>query len=56
MRAKPRCFVVLPDHVYPDVEVVVDDFETYVVVEKTANAGEMATLLDPRSVAGDQEG
>jgi hypothetical protein len=33
---EPRRFAVLPGHVYPDVEYVVSEFETYVVVEKLA--------------------
>ena len=45
VRGEPRRFVVLPGHVYPDVETVVDEGETYVVVEKTESAGEVAEQL-----------
>jgi hypothetical protein len=42
VRAEPRHFVVCPDHVYPDVEVVVREVEGFVVVEKMGLAGEIA--------------
>src|SRR5512133_745039 len=42
IRAEPRQFVVRPDHVDRDVEVVVREAEDYVVVEKTGLAGEVA--------------
>ena len=45
VRAEPRHFAVLPDHVYPDVEVVVRGNDAYVVVEKTGAAGDVARLL-----------
>jgi hypothetical protein len=43
----PRQFMVRPGHVYPAVETVVREAETYVVVEKTAVAGEVAEALEP---------
>jgi hypothetical protein len=46
VRAEPRRFVVRPKHVYADVEIVVREAESYVVVEKTAAAGEVAELLE----------
>jgi hypothetical protein len=49
VRRHPNHFVVLPAHVYPDVEVVVDEHETYVTVGKIAKAGEVAEALDPRN-------
>jgi hypothetical protein len=45
VRAEPRHFVVLPNHVIPEVETVVREVETYVVVEKIAAGGELAELL-----------
>jgi hypothetical protein len=52
VRAEPRHFAVLPGHVYPDVEVVVRESERYVVVEKTATAGEVAEVLAQETGAG----
>src|SRR5215213_6951180 len=48
IRSEPRHFAVLPGHVYPDVEVVVRDGATHVVVEKTGHAAEAAEFLDRR--------
>jgi 5-bromo-4-chloroindolyl phosphate hydrolysis protein len=45
VRAEPRRFLVRPDHVYPDIEFVVRESTGYVVVEKTAVAGEVAEAL-----------
>ena len=45
VRESPRCFAVLPGHVYPDVERVVAEFHNYVVVEKVDMAGEAAEAL-----------
>lgn len=42
VRADSRRFVVLPDHVYLDVEKVVDRRDGYVIVEKLELAGEIA--------------
>jgi hypothetical protein len=42
VRADPRWFVVLPGHVYQDVESVTRELNGYVVVEKLAVAGEVA--------------
>jgi hypothetical protein len=51
IRRNPTHFVVLPDHVFPDVEVIVDDRARYVVVEKIGAAGEVAAAADERSTA-----
>ena len=48
VRAKPRRFVVRPGHVLTDVENVVHQTEQWVVVEKTAKAGDVAELLAPQ--------
>ena len=45
VRANPRHFAVLPDHIYPEVEQVVRTTEQYVVVEKMATAAEVAEAL-----------
>ena len=45
VRAEPRHFVVRPGHIYLDVERVVRETNGYVVVEKTASAGETAEIL-----------
>jgi hypothetical protein len=45
VRASPRRFVVLPGHVYPEIEQVVEQAEGFVVVEKLARAGETAERL-----------
>jgi hypothetical protein len=51
VRREPRRFVVRPGHIYPEVENVMADFSTYVVVEKVAAAGELAEQLEPRPSA-----
>ncbi len=48
VRADPTQFVVLPGHVYDEVEVVVESFPTYVVVAKVDVAGQIARASDPR--------
>jgi hypothetical protein len=52
VRAQPRRFVVCVGHIYPDVEVVVEETPAYVVVEKVAAAGEAAERLAPMEPAG----
>lgn len=42
IRADPRWFVVLPGHVYGDVERVIRQTNGYVIVEKLGTAGEVA--------------
>jgi predicted RNA methylase len=49
IRKNPRRFPVLPGHVYPEVERVVDEAEGYVVVEKFGRAGDVAEAIDARS-------
>jgi hypothetical protein len=46
VRREPRHFAVMAGHVYPDVEQVVGEFRTYVVVEKIGPAGEVADALE----------
>jgi len=46
----PTMFIVMPGHVYPDVEEVVGgEADRYEIVEKVELAAEVATELDPRS-------
>ena len=47
VRADPRWFIVLPDHVYPEVESVIEHVDGYVVVEKFGVGGQVAEAADP---------
>ena len=47
VRAHPRRFAVLAQHVVPDIEVVVAERSTHVVVEKVGAAGELAEQIAP---------
>ena len=47
VRKEPRHFAVLTGHVYPEVEKVVRETESYVIVEKNDVAGEIAEQLAP---------
>jgi hypothetical protein len=50
LRSDPRQFVVLPMHVYTDVETVLSRAGSYWIVRKdSGEAGEIAEQLDPRS-------
>jgi hypothetical protein len=44
--------VLDPLHVDPSVEVIVEQHEDYVVVEKIGAAGDESQRLDPRSSGG----
>ena len=49
VRADATHFIVAPGHVWePDDERVVNEAESYVVVEKTGDAGDVAEEEDPR--------
>jgi hypothetical protein len=48
VRNHPRRFLVAPGHERLDVEVVVERQPTYVVVQKTGEAGLIAERADPR--------
>jgi hypothetical protein len=49
VRSQPRHFLVAPGHVWhPRTERAVRESETYAVVEKTGDAGEVASDKDPR--------
>jgi hypothetical protein len=45
IRADPTHFFVLPDHVFPEAEIVIDDRDRYVVVEKIGAAGAVAEAI-----------
>ena len=45
VRRNPRRFIVVPGHVAPDVELVVESAEAFVVVEKQNEAGDAAQAL-----------
>jgi hypothetical protein len=49
VRDDPRRFLVLRGHELPEVETVVESYEEYVVVQKRAEAAEVAEATDPRS-------
>jgi len=40
VRRSPRWFIVVPEHVAPDVEVIVESGETFVVVERQDETGD----------------
>jgi hypothetical protein len=48
VRARPRWFVLVPGHQREGLERVVEQHSGYVVVEKLAEAGEVAEQTDPR--------
>src|SRR4051794_21017495 len=49
VRADGQRFFVLPGHEILEAEKIVEDHESYLVVEKTSAAGEIAAQTDPRS-------
>lgn len=49
VRAEPRHFLMIPGHEVPELEVVVERNDGYLVVEKQDEAGEKAQDTDPRS-------
>ncbi len=48
VRADPRHFVVLPGHVIPDLETVLESFAGYEVIEKPSALMELLVETDPR--------
>jgi hypothetical protein len=49
IRAHPRRFLIAPGHEVPGAETVVETHDSYIVVEKVDEAGELAEATDPRS-------
>ena len=48
-RSDPRRFIVVKEHVIPDVEDVVDETDRFVIVQKhEGTPAEVAEALDPR--------
>ena len=56
VRLSGRRFVVVEDHVTPEIERVVAKVEGYVVVEKLGEAAEAAEAADPRAARGAEDG
>ena len=52
VRADPKRFIVAPsdDHVFEEIEDVVERTERFWVVEKEGPAGELAAKVDPRRI------
>lgn len=42
VRRNPRTFVVLPDHVFPEVEIVLSTHDGYAIVEATGRGAHVA--------------
>jgi len=49
IRAEPHHFIVLADHVVPDIEFIVSETKNYLVVEKIGVAAHVAKALDEDS-------
>ena len=49
IRSGPNQFLVLPGHVFPDVERVVSEGERFLVVAKVGEGAQIARSLDPRT-------
>jgi hypothetical protein len=49
VRAVAKHFVVAPEHVLPEVEVVVEEHPRYWVIRKIGSASQVAEETDPRS-------
>ena len=49
VRAGSDRFLVLPGHLIPDIERVLEEHETYWIVEKLGLGSYVADALDPRS-------
>jgi hypothetical protein len=49
IRSNSTHFFVLPDHVFPEVENIIDDRGRYVVVEKFGPGGRLVAAVDDRT-------
>ena len=49
VRQHPTDFFVAPGHVIPAIEKVIDEKQSFDVVRKLAEEGELARSTDPRS-------
>jgi hypothetical protein len=55
VRVDPAHFAVAPEHVFPEVERIIEQSDRYWVVEKTGDAAAVAEQFDPRThQRGDQ--
>jgi hypothetical protein len=52
VRGESDRFFVVPGHVVPDVETVVESHESWVVIEKAADVEEIVQETDPRRHGG----
>jgi hypothetical protein len=50
VRSEPRHFAVLPGHIYAEVETVVAEYKTYVVVEKLGKAADIVEAADTEAL------
>jgi hypothetical protein len=48
VRSNPRTFIISPEHLYPQIERVLNQNDRFMTVEKIDNAGQIAEALDPR--------
>ena|SRR5437868_151938 len=48
IRAKPARFLLMPGHTAPEIEYVVEQDDSHLVIEKVGQAGNVAAELDPR--------
>ena len=51
IRESPTHFLVLPDHVFPEVEDVIDDRGDYLIVEKQGAGALVAEAADSRKAS-----
>lgn len=52
IRAEPTHFIVLPGHIYPEVERVIVTDARFQIVEKTGEAAQVAAALDGSASSG----
>jgi hypothetical protein len=48
VRANGRRFLIIPEHSLPEIETVVERTESFWVIEKEGDAGELVEQADPR--------
>jgi hypothetical protein len=49
VRAHPDRFLIFPAHALPDIENVLEETDTWWVIEKIGEAGQFVAKLDPRA-------
>ena len=55
IRAEPTHFFVLPGHVNPEIESVVNNYGRYLIVQKFGAAAGVALVTDARGLAGPED-